>query len=233
MGDPQVSRRPGGHDAAPLEEAGVPGMPTIGPSEQVAAGPYPLVDGISPTIGWQFRSRGKGGPVFMIIRRSSLGALKVVESFPLTEDGWSSAWQSLTTRNPAAVPQALAALRARETDTARLRDLEGRIARLSPPGADGGSEPLPPRLVTLRDVVLLGGYVSEAELFTGRRYHVLFFEDQLWLVLGPTAVPQVAVPYSEIEDIEIGGPGIVKAGGGFVGGGLGARVGVKVDVHVS
>lgn len=90
------------------------------------------------------------------------------------------------------------------------------------PGVQEASEPLPPRLVTLRDLVLLGGYVSELELFTGKRYHALFFEDRLWLVLGLTAVPQVAVPYSEIEDIEIGGPGIVKTGGGFVGGGLGA-----------
>ena len=32
----------------------------------------------------------------------------------------------------------------------------------------------------------------------------------------------MAVPYSEIEDIEIGGPGIVRTGAGFVGGGFGA-----------
>lgn len=28
--------------------------------------------------------------------------------------------------------------------------------------------------------------------------------------------------YSEIEDVEIGGPGLVKSGGGFIGGGFGA-----------
>jgi hypothetical protein len=222
MGNPQIPGCSGGHDAAPLKETDVPGMPNIGPSEQVAAVPYPLVDGISPTIGWQFRPRGKGGPAFMIIRRSSLGSLKAVESFPLTEDGWASMWQSFITRNPGAASRVLAALRARESDTARLKDLEGVTARPSPAGVREASEPLPPRLVTLRDLVLLGGYVPEVDLFTGRRYHVLFFEDRLWLVLGLTAVAQVAVPYSEIEDIEIGGPGLVKKGGGFVGGGLGA-----------
>jgi hypothetical protein len=33
---------------------------------------------------------------------------------------------------------------------------------------------------------------------------------------------RAAVPYSEVEDIEIGGPGLVKSGGGFIGGGFGA-----------
>jgi len=31
------------------------------------------------------------------------------------------------------------------------------------------------------------------------------------------------VPYSHIEDVEIGGPGLVKTGGGFIGGGLGVN----------
>ena len=31
------------------------------------------------------------------------------------------------------------------------------------------------------------------------------------------------MPYSEVEGLEIGGPGLVKTGGGFVGGGFGAR----------
>jgi hypothetical protein len=46
----------------------------------------------------------------VIIRRSALGSLKVVETFPLTEDGWNSAWQSLVKHNPSAIPKALAAL---------------------------------------------------------------------------------------------------------------------------
>ena len=87
-------------------------MPDIGPGNEAADAPYPLVDGLSPTIGWRFRPQDKGGPSFVILRRSALGSLKVVETFPLTEGGWASAWQSLVQRNPTAVPKALAALRA-------------------------------------------------------------------------------------------------------------------------
>jgi hypothetical protein len=31
----------------------------------------------------------------VIVRRTGLGSLKVVDNFPLTEDGWARAWQSL------------------------------------------------------------------------------------------------------------------------------------------
>jgi len=67
-----------------------------------------LLDGISPTIGWEFRPPAKGGSAFVIVGRTRLGSLKVVDSFPLTEDGWARAWQSLVGQNPAAVPQILA-----------------------------------------------------------------------------------------------------------------------------
>jgi hypothetical protein len=54
-------------------------MPVISPSEQVLGGAYPLLDGVSPTIGWQFQPQAKGGPSFVILRRTGLGSLKVVE----------------------------------------------------------------------------------------------------------------------------------------------------------
>ena len=37
-------------------------MPVILPSEQVPGYPYPLVQGLNPTIGWNFRPPAKGGP---------------------------------------------------------------------------------------------------------------------------------------------------------------------------
>ena len=120
MGDLDVPGRSDGRDAAVPERAGVPARPSIGSSEQIVDVPHPLVDGISPTIGWQFRPRAKGGSAFMIIRRSALGSLKVVEGFPLTEEGWASAWQSLIKQDPSAAAQVLAALKAREVELARL-----------------------------------------------------------------------------------------------------------------
>jgi hypothetical protein len=197
-------------------------MPVIGPSERVEAVLYLLADGLSPTIGWQFRPRAKGGPAFVIIRRTGLGSLKVIESFPLTQDGWASAWRSLITRNPAAAPRVLEALIARETDPVRLRSLEAEVARLSPHGSGESSGPYSRPLVTMHDVAYLGGYVPGAAISAGQRYLVPFLEDRLLVVVSGGTEVLADVPYGKVEDVEIGGPGIVKAGGGFVGGGFGA-----------
>jgi hypothetical protein len=91
----------------------VPAIPVIAESERHGGVPYPLLDGISPTIGWQFRPTGKGGPGFVIIKRRLIGTFKVVEGFPLTEDGWARAWRSFMSLNPDDVPRVLATLQAR------------------------------------------------------------------------------------------------------------------------
>jgi transposase len=126
MGDPVAPERPGERSAVAQGHAEIPAMPVILPSEQVPGAPYPLLDGISPALGWEFRSSARGGPAFVIVRRTGLGSLKVVESFPLTEDGWARAWQSLARQNPAAVPQILATLGALED----LRDYTRARTRL-------------------------------------------------------------------------------------------------------
>ena len=105
-----VPKRRAEKKAAIQQTVKVPPMPRIGPDDQISDVPHPLVDGSSPTIGWQFRSQGQGGPAYMIIRRTAFGMFKAVETFPLTEDGWASAWEALLKRNPAAVPQVLEAL---------------------------------------------------------------------------------------------------------------------------
>ena len=187
-------------------------MPVIRPSERDTGGPYPLLDGISPTIGWYFRRPADGGPAFVIIRRGAMGGLKVLESFPLTEAGWVRAWQSFATQNPAAVPKVLAMLRDREAEAARL---------------SGGSREVnefdAQSLAILRSVAYLGGYVSASGMFAGQWYDVRFLEDRL--LIFPSRQPEVLaqVAYSEIEDVEIGGPGLVRTGGGFVGGGFGLQ----------
>jgi hypothetical protein len=82
MGDPMVPERLGGRHAVAREQTGIPAMPVIGSSEQVLGGAYPLLDGISPTIGWEFRSEAKGGPGLVILRRT---ADMVVQ---LADHGW-------------------------------------------------------------------------------------------------------------------------------------------------
>lgn len=219
MGDPVVPERPGGRSTAAQEHAGIPAMPVILPSEQVPGAPYPLLDGISPTLGWEFRPPAKGGPAFVIVRRTALGSLKVVESFPLTEDGWARAWQSLVRQNPAAVPQILATLRAREADAARLRAQDADSREVAELGARA--------LVSLRGVAYLGGYVQVSAITPGGLYDVLFLEDHLVVSAHRQAKVLAEVPYSQVEDVEIGGPGLVKTGGGFVGGGFGVSGAVE------
>ena len=45
-------------------------------------------------IGWELRDR-KGDAAFAVIRCTVFDDLKVIERFPLTEDGWRQAWQAL------------------------------------------------------------------------------------------------------------------------------------------
>jgi hypothetical protein len=56
---------------------------------------------------------------------------------------------------------------------------------------------------------------------------VLFLEDRLVVSAHRQAKVLTEVPYSQVEDVEIGGPGLVKTGGGFVGGGFGVTGAVE------
>jgi hypothetical protein len=101
------------------QQVELPAMPIIGASEQLPT-PYPLADRASLTIGWQFKPEAQGGRAFVIIRRGASGRLKVVDSFPLTESGWASAWRAFVTSNPAAAPGVVSLLRQRAADATRL-----------------------------------------------------------------------------------------------------------------
>jgi hypothetical protein len=194
MDDPVVPEGLGGRDIAE-EQAGIPAMPVISPSEQVPDYPFTLVDGLSPTVGWIFRSQRKGGPVFAILRRTGLGSLKVVESFPLTEGGWAAAWQSLVRQSPAAVLRVSGVLEAREAAAVRTR---------------AGHELDARTLITLRGVAYLGGHVPESAMTAGEQYDVRFLEDRLAVFAYLRADQLAEVLYGQIEHVEIGGPGLVK-----------------------
>jgi hypothetical protein len=95
-------------------------------------------------------------------------------------------------------------------------------AGLSPPDPREVSDVCARRLGTLRDAAYLGGYVPVTTIFTGQRYDLLFFEDRLLIVPCRRTEVLAVLPYGAVEDVEIGGPGLVRTGGGFVGGGFGA-----------
>jgi uncharacterized protein YbjQ (UPF0145 family) len=95
-------------------------MPVIRESEKLPSGmPFPLVDGLPRTIGWQWQS--SAGPAFVIIGRGLMGGYKILERFPLTEDGWASAWQSLVGADAAAAGKVVAVLTERDAAAARLQ----------------------------------------------------------------------------------------------------------------
>ena len=77
-------------------------------------------------------------------------------------------------------------------------------------------------LACLRQVALLGGYAADAALVIGELYDARFLDDRLAIFPARSWEAHAVVAYPEVEDIEIGGPGLVKSGGGFVGGGFGA-----------
>lgn len=91
------------HDG-PLDEASrasaepatlTPAMPSVPDQDLYSGPPYLLADdaGIRHSIGWQDDRRA--GPGFVVARKRSTGRAKIIERFPLTEEGWASAWQAL------------------------------------------------------------------------------------------------------------------------------------------
>jgi hypothetical protein len=78
-------------------------------------------------------------------------------------------------------------------------------------------------LVTLHDVAYLGGYVPVPAISVGQRYDVPFLGDRLLIVPRRRAEALAALSYNDVEDIEIGGPGLAAPGGGFLGGGFGTK----------
>jgi hypothetical protein len=171
---------------------------------------------LNRAIGWHLRSERRGGPVFVLMNRPAVGFQKVLVRFPLTEAGWARAWRALAKDSPAAAEKIRSQLEVRERERRKLLALDHRFASPEITELDSRS------LASLRQVALLGGYAPDAALVIGELYDARFLEDRLAIFQALHEAARAEVPYTEIEDIEIGGPGLVKSGGGFVGGGFGA-----------
>lgn len=191
----------------------VPPRPVIDSGEMYQSGlPFPLIDGLRRTLGWQWQPEGKGGSGFVIIGRGALGGYKIIERFPLTDAGWQTAWEALVLADPAAAQRVTDALAARISKSQERRQTaSGELADL-----DLRS------LTVLVNVALLGGYGPSADIIIGQRYDVRFLAESLAVCLHRHATVQLELPYTDVEDVEIGGPGVVRTGGRFVGGGFGA-----------
>lgn len=67
----------------------MPAMPPWGILRTV----YPIVNAGRYTLGWQ--DIRKVGHSFVVLRLGLMDSMKVLDRFPLTEDGWAAAWAAL------------------------------------------------------------------------------------------------------------------------------------------
>jgi hypothetical protein len=176
------------------------------------------VTGQRYTLGWQ--DAKKDGPCFLVARIIGvMGGEKVLDRFPLTEDGWVRAWSALVELDAGAaraVGRALQEWRARQAALTAEAERQAQVDELEARA-----------ICSLRGVAYLGGYLPESAITPGWLYDVLLLEDRLVVIAHRQAKVLAEVPYSQIEDVEIGGPGLVKTGGGFVGGGFGVTGAVE------
>jgi hypothetical protein len=97
-------------------------MPAVPPGSLFRS-PFVIpVTGQRYTVGWQ--DSKNGGPCFLVIRTSVFGE-KILDRFPLTEDGWSRAWAALVKLDAGAAQAVAEVLQKRQQ-----REEEERRARL-------------------------------------------------------------------------------------------------------
>ncbi len=173
-----------------------PVVPPAPPMPQAPAGrlssetPHLILEGGNRySLGWMdYRT---SGPSFVLARLRWSGAVKVREQFPLTEQGWQSAWQALYAADPGAAAATTLGLRAREARLKVAADLAAREAE---------------SLLHLRWVVFTGGHGASLPT-RGQACDLRFLADRLSVSSrsGNEALAELA--YRDMQDVEVGGPG--------------------------
>jgi hypothetical protein len=100
MKDPDVPDHPAEQHEAALARVDAPAMPVVSPDTLSRGSPTLIVQlGQRYTLGWQ--DTKSAGPCFVVTRRGAVTD-KVLDRFPLTEDGWAQAWAALVKLDPGA-----------------------------------------------------------------------------------------------------------------------------------
>lgn len=169
----------------------IPAMPSVSPGMLYRGTPDLLVDsGVRHSLGWQ--DHRKAGPSFVMVRLRWSGTAAKAR-FPLTEQGWESAWRALSSVDPsaaAAVAAKLAAQAARDSAAAALAAL------------DHGS------LCSLRRVTFKGGS-GGVPLAKDQAYEMRFLADRITVILPGRLHAIVTIPYRDVDAVEVSGPGKV------------------------
>jgi hypothetical protein len=167
--------------------ASVPPVPSV-PSYQLYGGtPYILLDGPRHSIGWQ--DDRKAGPGFVVTGRRPVGTIKVLQRFPLSEQGWADAWQLLSRLDASAAAAV----------EARLAELEARRR-----AADALAALAARSLCDLRSVTFEGGSDS-GPLAEGQRYDLRFQDDRILVCTVNSAHALVELSYADVENVEVSG----------------------------
>ncbi len=167
-------------------------MPSVSPDKIYRGTPDLLVGyGVRFSLGWQ--DHRKAGPSFVLVRERRTGAV-VKARFPLTEQGWKSAWRALSSADPsaaAAVAEKLAALAARDSVAAALDALDRES------------------LCDLRRVTFKGGS-GGAALAKDQPYELRFLGDRITVSLQRRLDPVLTIPYQDVDAVEVSGSGKVS-----------------------
>lgn len=104
----------------------IPAMPAIPPGT-MSRDPHLVADiGAIHCIGWQ--QIKKEGPSFVVVRRQgsgTMGSINILDRFPLTDEGWGSAWAALASLDAGAAGEVLKVLAKKAAaDAARLGESE-------------------------------------------------------------------------------------------------------------
>jgi hypothetical protein len=139
------------------------------------------------SLGWQ--DHRKAGPSFVVARLGRLDRIKVTERFPLTEQGWSAAWQVLSGRDASAAVAV----------AARLERMEaGQRAAAAVVALDAES------VRCLRRATFNGGS-GGGPLTKGLAYDLRFLGDRIMVCPPGSAAAIVEVPYRDVETVEVSG----------------------------
>ena len=182
-----------GPTAAPARDAGPqsPPMPDVPAAELYRGSPRLLrTSGVRHSIGWQdHRTAGTG---FVVVRLTRLDAIKVLSRFPLTPDGWESAWHALAELDPDAATAVTTMLAAR-AEQRRSAALDSNSVRLRWMTYDGGS----------------GG----APLTQGQLYDLRFLDDRLMICLPATSAAVTELAYRDVEAADVDRSGRGRSSG--------------------
>ncbi|HTX84731.1 MAG TPA: SHOCT domain-containing protein [Streptosporangiaceae bacterium] len=166
-------------------------MPRVSPGMLYRGTPDLLVGyGVRYSIGWQDHRRP--GPSFVVARLRWSGT-RVKARFPLTEQGWESAWRELRRVDAsaaAAVADKLAAQAVRDSAAA------ARVA------LDHGS------LCSLRSMSFKGGS-GGGPLAEDQAYELRFLGDRITVTMPGRLDALITVPYRDVDAVEVSGPGKV------------------------